>query len=497
MKRLPCLLQVLVLVSLARWSLSLKLKLQNHNLYASTNISLTNKDSFSLYNLKPERWEFKMIPYNEGKSCFLRLRYDFEEDLLLRFEKEPTSKPKSETVEDMFVMYVSPGISLNAFDIYLDEPVFTLRVCRKEVLKVYGIENIEKEIGSWGFDEEILESLLATPVNLSSLSIADYVSEYPRVYENLLKLGNFNSNATTESIYFDQEKDSLDPEGKAGQDLLASEVAENLRKNFTFFVNEMQIGLIQDKKKENPSIVNNMIIKVNDHAKDLKEQMAGLLKDEGTREKILKDRASSMDSYLDKVNDLLRSSLYLPLIFYRGAFAHRGIVSTNYVWQFKAAEIKQRPRRLVPPGLLKTNIMNTAYILSWKMDTAEQTEFNTVIQNVFNSARNSYNEWLDEQSYIDEVSKRQALDELNKFFFEDENVTFKLSMTNYILIQRLLRFVNEYLTQLELKDFLSLQDLYHNNSLDLDALDKLFYENRGEEKRTLPITIGHLFKISE
>ena len=472
---------------------SLGLSLKNISISASHNLSLSEKDSFQSYEFDKMRWHYQMIPYQNGKSCFVRLSYKFIEDLLIKFDLEESKEVLDEHKRDEFVIYVSPGLPLNVIDIFLDEPVFTSRVCKKEPIDIFGLHNIQKIIAQWGFDEEIFTALLQTPIALSSYTVGDYVNFYHDIYKDLWGIKNFNSTCFDEQIRMEISLDSEYDE-KNFQTEMVREVVDDVYSDFETFFTLGQIDFIQSKAENDETLFDDLMKNISSVVGFLSKKLMDLIEDPTTRKQILKNRFDSLKNYNHIIAPILESDIFVPMLVYMKVFSERGVIKDMFQWSGERANEESGPV-LVSSANLKNNFIESMLHLNPEMATQSNNEFNALMIETYMKIRKEYSKWLNEKFSGDAELIKEALDWFDDYTSEEREIHIKLSFTDYNLMQKMNRYIDQCLTKFSQQNYLTMTRFYRDESLNLDSLSRLFFENRQISSKTLPILIGHLFEI--
>jgi hypothetical protein len=436
-----------------------------------------------------------MIPYQGGKTCFIRLSYNFDQELLLRFGDQSNMSEVTITTDEMFLIYASSGNPLNIIDYYVKDNIFTTRICKKDPIDKWGMEHIEKIMGSWGFDHEIFTMLLNTPISLSSLTIGDYAKNYNKVYKDLWGIQNYNFECFDELLGFKDHFINHDLSDSGFQKALIQQVTDFLEMNLTTYFLKGQSKKVKDIEGDNPNFYDDLVENVKKVIQNFNKKMIYLFEDPTTRNKILKGRKESLEKFNELILPILEGKLFVPLTLYKITYSDRGINKGYPLWSFNEPGENKNSDKLMNQLVMKSNFFTSISTIDKDLTEQSKTEFNVVLQETFSKIREEYEKWLQTKFKGDRYPIIKSVDLFDDFISVDRDIYNNLTFTNNNIVQKMERYINQYLSKFHEQDYLTMKSYYKDGSLNFTKMTKLFYEMRGDDYLTLPVTVGDLFEI--
>lgn len=489
-------LQVTLILTLIAFAQSAQIKEITLMLEVSRTLDKPKRDSFISYIPDDQDWNMRIKPLTkEPLTCFLNISLTFKESLLVKF----VTKYKDKANPKDFLVYVSPGHPLAIFDFVVDHPDISTKLCNGNFSEVASLSSIKNAFKDWDFSEEILQSMMAAPISLSSLNIAEYWDSWYLKYKPLWSLGNFNFDFSDEVLDIDEKELNSNGNEKWLQEELIGETLLVLSEYYNFFFYKAQLPVIKERFETFPNHVNQFKSFLKNELHLFYMQVLEILKDPKRRAPILENRKENLQSFQDKLVPVLSNNLFMPLSIYKAAYSSRVMTKGFSYWKSKSVENLQTKlmEEIIPVDELWLNLTHNSEDIEKFLQTRTKTEFNNSIANLHKAISNHYLNLLKSILPRSEELQDKGMRHFNLFFKTLFSEYVHYSITGFNITHKKTRFIYKYMSELENNGYFELKEMFADGNLLMEKFLGNFYEfsQGASSKVVLPVCIGDLFKV--
>ena len=200
-------------------------------------LTLRDKDAYSIFKFDDSQWEFGIIPKPNSKECYIRLSYWFNREGLLLFE---TDQQGARGQDNKFVLYVGPEHPLKLIDHRVSSEDQIKKFCSEKEIFGTGIQNAIKYLNERISDPQELESFLKMKISTGSINIAAPLDEFKKEYSKIWNNEGFYTQELMDELMWKGDHFTLEKYPQSYMDTLVRQVTETFENDFSQFFERKQ-----------------------------------------------------------------------------------------------------------------------------------------------------------------------------------------------------------------------------------------------------------------